>query len=81
MTELSITTTKLITYPVNAVVQAELEDWQEALEQYGMENKFGTAFSDATASLEYDKLPATVATAASQAWAAVMSTIKGTPGA
>ena len=76
ITELAGTKTELLQYPVDAEVQAELEQWQEHLQLYGLENKFGMAFSDETARLETAKLPSAIATAASQAWGAVINTIK-----
>ena len=41
ITESNTKTTVIVPYPEGAQVQAELEKWQEALELYAMENKFG----------------------------------------
>ena len=75
-TESNTKTTVIVPYPEGAQVQAELEKWQEALELYAMENKFGPALTDASSRTEYDRMPANIATMAGQAWAAVSKSIK-----
>ena len=52
ITESNTKTTVIVPYPEGAQVQAELEKWQEALELYAMENKFGPALTDASSRMD-----------------------------
>ena len=64
---------RLIPYPIEAVVQAELIQWQKRLRQFALKAKCGAAMTDEAASLRTARLGA-AATAASQLWGLVEQT-------
>ena len=66
-------TTKLIPYPEDAEMQAELIEWQKRLTQYALKSKCGAAMGDETLTLETAMLGA-AATPASQLWGIVTET-------